>query len=250
MPTKKNETYDIAIIGTGGSGIAAAIYSARFNLKTIVIGEKYGGLIVDTHLVENYPGFVRLSGYDLMQEFKKHVEDYKNKVTLLDATAQHAKKTKEGFEIETSEGKIHARAVILATGTERKKLNIPGEKEYTNRGISYCATCDAPLFKNKIVGIVGGSDSAVKEGLLLSEYASKVYVIYRGEAVHAEPINMERIKKAKNVEIITKTNVLEAKGEKFLNRIILDKPFNGKKELELGGLLIEIGHIVRNEMAK
>ncbi len=250
MPTKKNETYDIAIIGTGGSGIAAAIYSARFNLKTIVIGEKYGGLIVDTHLVENYPGFVRLSGYDLMQEFKKHVEDYKNKVTLLDATAQHAKKTKEGFEIETSEGKIHARAVILATGTERKKLNIPGEKEYTNRGISYCATCDAPLFKNKIVGIVGGSDSAVKEGLLLSEYASKVYVIYRGEAVHAEPINMERIKKAKNVEIITKTNVLEAKGEKFLNRIILDKPFNGKKELELGGLFIEIGHIVRNELAK
>ncbi len=260
MPTKNDSTktnqssakntYDIAIIGTGGSGIAAAIYAARFNLKTVVIGEKYGGLIVDTHLVENYPGFVRLSGYDLMQEFKKHVDDYKDKVTLLDASAQHTKKTKNGFEIETSEGNVTARAIILATGTERRKLNVPGEKEYTNKGVSYCATCDSPLFKNKVVGIVGGSDSAVKEGLLLSEYASKVYVIYRGKEVHAEPINLTRLQKAKNVEVITNTNVVEIKGEKFITHAILDKPFQGKKELPVGGLFIEIGHIVRNELAK
>jgi thioredoxin reductase (NADPH) len=200
--------------------------------------------------VENYPGFVRLSGYDLMQEFKKHVEDYKDKVELLDASALHAKKTKNGFEIETSEGKVSARAVILATGTERRKLGVPGEKEYANKGVSYCATCDAPLFKGKVVGIVGGSDSAVKEGLLLSEYASKVYVIYRGNELRAEPINMERMKKAKNMEVITQTNVVEVKGEKFITHAILDKPFQGKKEMPLGGLFIEIGHIVRNELAK
>ena len=119
-----------------------------------------------------------------------------------------------------------------------------------NKGVHYCALCDGPLYKNKIVAIVGGSDSAAKDALLLSEHAKKVYIIYRGEEIHPEPINLQRIKANKKIEVINSTNIKEVKGEKFVNSVILDKKYKGKENLELDGVFVAIGHIILSDLAK
>lgn len=138
------ENVDVIILGSGGSGIGAAIYAARFNLKSVVIGDRYGGLIVDTHLVENYPSHVRLSGYELMQKFLEHVKDYPQ-VNLVDDTAVDVKRTPSGFWVKTLEGKEFAgKTIIFATGTKHREMNVPGENEYKNKGVSYCAICLPP----------------------------------------------------------------------------------------------------------
>ena len=245
--------YDLIIIGGGVTGLGAAVYAARFNLKTLILAKRKGGLIQDTHLVENYPGIKRMSGLEMVQKFEEHVKDYE--VEYLEDALVKAKikgeKDKCTYLVKTENGKEYeSKTLLFATGTKRKKLDIPGEKEFTNKGVSYCATCDAPLFKNKVVGVVGGSDSAAKEALLLAEYAREVYIIYRGEKIRAEPINLKRVEQNRKIKVITNTNVTEVKGETMLKKAIFDKKYNGKKELELEGLFIEIGHIVESEIAK
>ena len=138
------------------------------------------------------------------------------------------------------------KTLIITTGMEKRKLGIPGEKEFLGKGVSYCGTCDGPLFKDKIVGVVGGSDAAGVEALLLTEYAKKVYIIYRREQLRAEPVTFEQIKKNKKIEIIYKSNVTEIKGKQFVESVILD---NGR-ELKLDGLFIEIGGIPTSYLVK
>ena len=130
------------------------------------------------------------------------------------------------------------------------KLDVPGSKEFENKGVNYCALCDGPLFKNKIVGLVGGSDAAAKDALVLAEHAKKIYIIYRGEKIHPEPINLQRIESNKKIEIINNTNVTEIKGEKFLTNVILDKEYQESKTLKLDGLFVAIGHIILSDLAK
>ena len=241
--------YDFLIIGSGIAGYAAAIYATRFNLKTIIIGKSSGGMIAQTHIVENYPGFISLSGMALAEKLRAHAAAYN--VTINSDEVVVIKKIGKLFSIKTAKEKTYyAKTILFATGTRWKKLNVPGEKEFTNKGVSYCATCDGPLFKNKIVGVVGGSDSAAKESLLLSEYAKKVYIIYRGQKIRAEPINIDRLKRAKNIEIITNTNVTSIQGKQFVERIKLDKAYLNKNELNLNGLFIEIGHVPESSLAK
>ena len=245
--------YDIIIIGGGVSGIAAAIYSARFNLKTLILSQETGGLIQYTHLVENYPGYKSISGPQLADKFKEHVDDYKDLVDIKEEPAVDIEKKNSIFKVKTKKSSYEGKTILIATGTRRKELNAKGEKEFKNRGVSYCAVCDATFTKNKIVGVVGGSDSAAKEALLLSEYAKKVYIIYRKEKIRAEPINQKRIgKKIKEgkIEIINNTNVLEVKGDKVLTHVIFDKLYKNNKEFKLDFLFIEIGHIVESSLAK
>ncbi|MFH1592689.1 MAG: FAD-dependent oxidoreductase [Candidatus Woesearchaeota archaeon] len=245
--------FDIAILGGGVTGLAAAVYSARFNMKTIVFGGRLGGLIQDTHLVENYPGFKSISGFDLSQNILNHAKAYPEQVTINEELVKDVEKTKDGFLVKGAKTNVKAKTILFATGTRRRKLNVPGEKEFANKGVSYCVTCDGPLFKGKKCIIIGGSDSAVKESLLLAEYASKVYIVYRKEKVHPEPINMKRaeelIKKGK-IEIIGNTNVVEVKGDKFVSSVIFDKAYKGSKEFKCESVFIEIGHIVESELAK
>ena len=144
------------------------------------------------------------------------------------------------------------KTILFATGTKWKKLpeSVKGSREFENKGVNYCAICDGPLFRNKIVGVVGGSDSAAKDAMLLSEHAKKVYIIYRGEKIHPEPINMKRVEQNKKIEIINNTNVAEVKGEQIVKSVVLDRMYKGKKELELDGIFIAIGHIVLSDLAK
>ncbi len=242
------QQYDFIIIGGGSAGYPAAIYAARFGLKTLVITKERGGLLTTTHVVENYPGFIRLSGPELMQNIENHVKDYD--VPIVDDEVMAIEKDGDYFIVKAAENQYRAKAIVLATGTERRKLNVPGEKEFYGKGVSYCATCDAPLFKGKVIGVAGGSDSAAKEALLLAEYGSKVYIIYRGDEIHPEPINMRRVEENEKIEIIPRTNVVEIKGDKFITHVVLDKPHNGSKDFPLGGLFIEIGHLPNSALAK
>ena len=194
------EEYDFIIIGAGSAGLPAAVYAARFRLKTLVIGEVVGGTIINTHIVENWPGVVSATGWDLMETLKKHVDA--NNVPVLDEKVLSVeRKGPLNFIVKTSDKSFKAKTVLFATGTERKKLNVPGEKEFENKGVSYCAVCDGALFKNKEVAVIGGSDSAAKEALFLAEHASKVYIIHRGDKIRPEPINGERVKNNKKIEV-------------------------------------------------
>jgi thioredoxin reductase (NADPH) len=249
------DKYDFAVIGAGGTGLAAAMYAARLKLKTVVFGHSHGtelpigGVITTTKVVENYPGFKITSGLYLSKQIADHAKSY-GLVTVKEEKVEEIKRDKKCFKIKTSKGDYGAKTILFATGTKWRKLEVPGSKELEGRGISYCALCDGPLYKEKIVAVVGGGDTAAIDALIAAEHAKKVYLIYRGDKLRAEPINLEKINKNKKIEIINNTNILEVKGERFLKSIVLDKPYRGHKELLLEGLYVSIGHIAISDLAK
>jgi len=241
--------YDCIIIGGGIAAFGAAVYCGRFQLKTAIISEKTGGTIILTDDIANYPGFNKISGMDLFDKVKKHAEEYN--IELIEKKATKITKCKDGcLKVKTDKETYEAKTIIFATGTEWRKLNVPGEKEFENNGVHYCALCDAPVYKDKVLAIVGGSDSAAKESLLLSKYGSKVYIIYRKDKIRAEPINLKRVQVDKKIEIINNTNIKEIKGEKMVNSVILDKEYKGSKELKLNAVFIAVGHIPKSDLAK
>ena len=250
----KKENYDFIILGAGVAGLAAAMYGARLGLKTLCLGASHGtelpigGVITTTNVVENYPGFIRLTGTELSDKIKDHALSYEL-VKIKEEKVEHIEKKKEIFVVRTSKAEYEGKTILFATGTKWKKLEVPGSKEFENKGVAYCALCDAVLFRNKIVAVVGGSDSSAKEALVLAEHAKKVYIIYRGEQIRPEPVNMERVKSNKKIEVITKTNVIEVKGSQFVESVILDREHNKSKELKLDGVFVAIGHIALSEVA-
>ena len=155
-----------------------------------------------------------------------------------------------GFLVKTDKITYKSKTLLFATGTRWKKLEIPGSKEFENKGVSYCALCDAPLYKNKIVAVIGGSDSAAKDALLLAEYAKKVYMIYRGEKIHPESINMDRIRANKKIEVVNNTNIIRINSNKTVKSIVLDKSYNRSKELKLDGIFVAMGHTIISELAE
>jgi thioredoxin reductase (NADPH) len=255
MAKKESKDYDFIIIGAGGAGMSAAMYGARLGMKTLCLGASHGtelplgGVITTTNIVENYPGFIRLTGTEIADKIREHAQSYPE-VTLKEEKVESVKKEKNGFLVKTVEGEYKGKTILFATGTKWRKLECPGSKEYENKGVAYCALCDAPLFKNKVVCVVGGSDSAAKDAMVLAEHAKKVYIIYRGEKIRPEPINYERIMKNSKIEIINNTNIIEVKGKQFVDKVVLDKAYKGSKELEVQGVFVAIGHIILSDLAK
>ena len=235
---------DVAIVGGGVAGLAAAMYSGRLGLKAVVFDSKLGGTITLTDTVENYPGFVKLTGQQLSDKLKEHAMVFNPK--FIKANIKKISNKKNCFTLFTDKNKYDAKAVILATGTKWRKLNVPGEKEFEKKGVHNCALCDGPFYKNKIVAVIGGADSAIKESLQLSGIAKKVYIIYRGDKLHPEPINLERMKRLKNIEIIYNANVKEIIGSKVVEKLKLDDG----KELQVDGVFVDIGQIPLTELAK
>ncbi len=251
----KASEYDFLIIGAGVTGLAAAMYGARLGMKTLCLGSTsgselpIGGVITTTNVVENYPGFIRLTGTELATAIKKHAESY-DLVTIKEEKVESIAKKESSFQVKTKEALYMVKTILCATGTKWRKLEVPGSVEFENKGVAYCALCDAPLFKNKIVGVVGGSDSAIKDALVLAEHAKKVYIIYRGESIRPEPINKKRVEANPKIEVITKTNVVGVKGDTLMRSVLFDKPYQGSKELQLQGLFIAIGHIPLSDVVK
>ncbi|NVM44455.1 MAG: FAD-dependent oxidoreductase [Candidatus Lokiarchaeota archaeon] len=238
------KTYDLIVLGGGPTAIGCAIYAARFALDVLVIGKIFGGLIATTHLVENYPGITSTSGQGLMEMFKDHMNSLH--IPYITDEIRSIEKTSDYFILHSFFQKFKAKSVVIATGSERKKLGVTGEEEFAGKGVSYCATCDGPFYKDKTVCVIGGSDSAAKEALFLSQNVKKVYIIYRGEEIRAEPINKKRVKANQKIEIIYRTNIVEIKGDNNVRAVIFD---NGT-EFEIDGVFIEVGSNPNSDLAK
>jgi len=238
------KTYDLVILGGGPTAIACAIYAARFALDVLIIGKIFGGLIATTDIVENYPGVTSTSGQGLMEMFKEHMNSLN--IPYITDEIRSIENSGDCFKMHSFFQKFKAKSICIATGSERKKLGIPGEEQFAGKGVSYCATCDGPFYADKIVCVIGGSDSAAKEALFLSQNAKKVYIIYRKEEIRAEPINKKKVYANEKIEIINNTNVVEIVGKTKLDRVI----FNNGKELEVDGVFIEIGSIPNSEIAQ
>ena len=249
------EMYDTLIIGAGVTGLSAAMYAGRLNIKTIVLGTTsgselpIGGVITLTDTVDNYPGFKHLTGQELANKMEEHAKDYD--IEIKEEKVLDIKKNKgmDCFDVKTEKTKYNTRTIIFATGAKWRELTMKGAEEFKNKGVHYCALCDAALYKDKTVSVVGGSDTAAKEAILLAQHAKKVYIIYRGEKIRPEPVNGKLIEKNKKIEVINNTNIVEILGDKFVNKVILDKEYNGSKELALTGVFGATGHIPLSDLA-
>ncbi len=166
--------YDVIICGGGPAGITSAIYAARYKLNVLLISDQLGGYLNEISSVENYPGEYKLTGLELAKKMIDHLKGHK-----VDIKAENIISIAKGFKVQTNKGKYEGKSIIMALGARHRKLGVPGEDELAHKGVSYCAVCEAPLFRGKVVGVIGGSNSAVQTALLLSKYAKTVYVIYR-----------------------------------------------------------------------
>lgn len=249
------DMYDTIIIGAGVVGLGAAMYAGRLNLKSLVLGATFGtelpvgGTITLTDTVDNYPGFRHLRGQELAQKLEEHARDYDVEIRE-EKVIEVSKNNKISYFIVKSEKtSYNAKTIIFATGTKWRELPMKGSGEFKGKGVHYCALCDGALYKDKIVAVIGGSDTAAKEALLLTQFAKKVYIIYRKERIRAEPVNEKLIEKNRKIEVITSTNVTEILGNKFVNKIILDKEYNKSRELKIDGVFGAIGHIPLSDLA-
>lgn len=238
--------YDIIIIGAGPAGLTSAIYARRANKKVLVLEAKsYGGQILNAHKIENYPGIESISGLEyakvLYNQVKKLGAEIKFETVL---------KIEEDKTVFTNKGKYNAKAVIIATGAENRKLNIDREVDFIGKGISYCATCDGNFYKDKIVAVNGGGNAALEDALYLSEIAKKVYLIHRRDSFRAEASYQEELKKKGNIELILCSHIVGLNGNDKLESITIEDDANNKKELTVDGLFIAIGQSPKNEIFK
>jgi thioredoxin reductase (NADPH) len=242
--------HELAIIGAGPAGYAAAIYANRAGISTLLFDKGMGGgLAAISPNIENYPGFDAINGFELTEKMKAHAQKY-TKINFGEEV-KDISKTKDGFTIQTSKQKYDVKAVLLCMGTEYRKLNAPGEKELSGKGVSYCATCDGFFFKGKVVAVVGGGNSALIESIYLKQIGCKeVYVIHRRDRLRAEKsYEDEAIKKG--VKIIYNTHVEKIIGNDKIESIQLHDVNSGKKtKKEVDGIFISIGEIPQSDLAK
>jgi thioredoxin reductase (NADPH) len=246
----EDKIYDLIIIGAGVAGMTASVYASRYKMEHLIFGMEPGGQINEIHSLENWPGSIAISGHDFIGKMVEQVNNFG--VQIKGESISSIQKNAQGlFELETGKEKYLAKTIIMAMGTSYKKMNIPGEKEFTGKGVSYCATCDAMFFRNKIVSVIGGGNSAAVVALELTDFASKVYLVYRGERLSADPVWLDKMAANPKIEIIRNTNVIEIKGEMKVEKIILDKALaDDKTYLETDGVFIEIGSEPGIELAR
>lgn len=246
---KKVLKYDIAIIGAGPAGLSAAVYAARGGLKTIVFEKGViGGQITVTQEVENYPGFFEtLSGFELTEAMKKHADKFGTEICQEEVKAVGM----QGLckVIETSQTIYNAKTLIIATGAHPRKLNVPGEDKYYGKGVSYCATCDGYFYRDKVVAVVGGGDSAVEEALFLTRFVKKVYVIHRRDELRAVQIIQDRAFENPKIEFIWNSEIQEIMGNDFVEKIaVYNKKEKKDTQLDVDGIFVYVGILPNNEL--
>jgi len=232
------EVYDLIIIGAGPAGLTAAIYASRYLLNFIVIGKLFGGTMTEAHQVCNFPTQNNTSGSEITQKLMQHVKALGGKISQEEV--QSINKEGDVFEIVTNERNYEARKVILATGRKRKELEVPGEERLSGKGVSYCAICDAPFFKDKVVAVVGGSNSALTSAILLAEHAKKVYIVYRQDKFfRAEPAWTTQVENNDKIETIFNADMAEIQGGEKVEKIKL----NNDKLIDVDGVFVEVGFV-------
>ena len=244
--------HDVVIVGSGPAGLTAALYTARASLKPVVIeGLLAGGQLMQTTEVENYPGFPEgIMGPELMEKFKKQAERFG--ATFIAGDVSQLDLSKRPFTITTEDGTVQARAVIIATGASPRILDIPGEKEYAGRGVSYCATCDGFFFRNQEIVVVGGGDTAMEEANFLTRFGARVTVVHRRHEFRASKIMADRLLANPKVRVIWNAVVTEVKGDgKTVQTVVVRDVVTGKvTEEPCRGFFVAIGHMPNTELVK
>lgn len=241
--------YDVIIIGAGSAGLTSAIYAGRKQLKTLLVtGRNIGGETNSTNDIQNYPGYAG-PGPDLMVKF--HEQAKKWGAEFLDASVKKVVKD-ENFILELDDGTTkEARSVILCYGRTRRKLNIPGEEEFFGRGVSTCTTCDAPFYKNKVAGVVGGGNSAVEGALELAGIADKVYLIHRRQGFRADEVTVQKAKDNPKIELVLDSVLTGIKGDQFVESVVAkDVKTEQCREIKLDGIFLEIGWVTDTSMVE
>ncbi len=239
--------YDLIIIGGGPAGLTAGIYAVRYGLNTIVLEKDVlPGQIAATDLIENYTGFTAISGPELMQRFKEHAQTVGVKIESAEVSSIISEDGRK--VVVTDTGNLVSKALVIATGANPKKLGIPGEKEFMGKGVSYCATCDAPFYKGKTVMVIGGGESALTDALILSNIVKKVYIVHRRDKLRASMILQERVSKKPNIEIIWDNVPEEIQGKTGVENIILRNLKTGDMNtMPVEGVFVYIGILPNTE---
>ncbi|MEK7080321.1 MAG: FAD-dependent oxidoreductase [Patescibacteria group bacterium] len=244
--------YDLIIIGGGPAGITAGIYGGRQHMKTLLITKEFGGQMAKKATeVCNYPGFERISGMELIDKFVEHLKKQES-VEIKFSEVEKIEKEKNIFTITTTENeKFEGKTVIIATGADPRPLEAIGEKEFIGKGLSYCVTCDGPVFKNKTIAIVGGGNCGLEAALFMINYAQKIYVLESGAEINADEANKNDIKKSDKIEIIKNASVKEIKGGAFVESLVYQDNISKEgKTLEVQGVFVEIGTQPATALAK
>lgn len=237
--------YDLIILGAGPAGITAAIYAARKRLNSLVITEDIGGQAARSAAVKDYKGYQYITGVELAKKFEDHIKEFKIEVKEGEGAVE-VKKKNDVIEVKTNKGSYEAKSLIIATGARPRTIKLPGENEFKNRGVTYCATCDAPLFVNMDVAVIGGGNSALDATIQLMKIANKIYLINKNSTFRGDEVMREKIEASDKVKIFTHANPLEILGEKLVSGIRVE--IDGKQEtLKVRGVFIEIGSISNSD---
>jgi len=240
--------YDLIIVGSGPAGMTAGIYAVRREMKTLIIGKEVGGQMVWASEIENYPGFEKISSFELINKFKQQTLNFG--VEMRDDEVKQIEKTENGnFLLHTNRETFEAKTVIIAMGLSPRRLAVNGEIEFNGRGVSYCANCDGPFFKNKKVAVIGGGNSALDAAEVLSKIASQVYLIHHSASFKAFDTLVAEVGTRQNIEVILNNDVKAIAGDKKVEKIIIvDKATNKEREIELDGVFIEVGRIASTDL--
>jgi thioredoxin-disulfide reductase len=235
------DIYDLIIIGGGPAGVAAGIYAARKKLKTLIISKDFQGQVKWAVEVANYPGFQGITGIELAKKFEQHLKT--QEIEIIKGEAVKIKKENQFFEIITNKEKRYiCLAIIIASGCDPRPLEVPGEKEFIGRGVTYCTTCDAPLFKNKTVVVIGGGNAGVTGAIELTNYANKVYLLEFQPELAADEFEQERAKSNEKITILTSSALKKIEGNNFVEKITYeDLKSKEKKMLKVDGVFVSVG---------
>jgi len=236
--------WDVVIVGAGPAGLASAIYAGRSQLKTLVLDQMLpGGQLLVTEQIENYPGFFEgITGFELSEKFRKHAEKFGAEI-VSGQLVNSVELDGNIFVVKTEGENFKGKTLIWAAGSTPRKLNVPGEAEFVGRGVSYCAVCDGAFFKDRVVAVVGGGDSALQESLYLTKFAKKVYLIHRRDKFRAVKILQDRVKENEKIELLLNRVVTSINGRDFVESVTLKDTVTGKEEkLVTDGVFIFIGN--------
>lgn len=244
--------YDVIIVGAGAAGLTAALYASRRAMKVLVVSQDIGGQAATTNEIENYPGVDFIEGPELMNRFKLQAEKFGaafSYAEVVGISKQDDEQGKPVFTVTTNTDAHQSHSIILAYGLTHRHLGVPGEKEFSGKGVSYCATCDAPLFKNKPVAVVGGGNSAVDAALLLAKLCPKVYLVHRRQEFRAEAVLIEQLKQP-NIELVLDSEVKEIAGDTRVRGLTVFDVNDKIKERQLPveGVFVEVGFVVNSKL--
>jgi alkyl hydroperoxide reductase subunit F len=240
--------YDLIIIGSGPAGMTAAIYASRREMKTLVIGKELGGQVVWASEIENYPGFKSISNYELISKMSEQVKSLG--VEIQTNEVQKIEKNEDGtFTLFTSKEQLQTKTVLIAMGLSPRRLAIPGEQEFSGKGVTYCANCDGPFYKGKTVAVIGGGNAALDAAEVMSKIANQVYLVHRNENFKAFDVLVNEVKSKPNIKMVLNTDIKEILGTSKVEKIkVLNSQTQEEKEIAVDGVFVEVGRIASTDL--